>query len=193
MKKILLFLGIILLSAKLHAQTNEYFDPDDRPRFYLGLGTGINTYTGLAGLSGNYIIDGKLFVQAGLGISSWGVRTSIGLRYDQSYRNGFTYGINLVNSSGIPDIDFELETTSGSTQNVNMLLERTNTINLKAGYNWWLGKNNTFYINLGYSIALKRQPWTVKDGSSLSATSQQVLELVAPGGIILGFGFTFGL
>lgn len=193
MVKALLFLSIIFLSFELKGQTNEYFDPEDRPRFYLGIGTGINSYTGLAGLSGNYIIDKKLFIQAGLGLSSWGIRTSIGLRYDQSYRNGLTYGINLVNSSGADDIDLELETTNGATRDINMRLERISTINIKTGYNWWFGKNNTFNINLGYSFAFKKQPWTVKDGSSLSVTSQQVLQLIAPGGIILGIGFTFGL
>ncbi|WP_296620635.1 hypothetical protein [Marivirga sp.] len=193
MKKALLFFSILFLSLELKGQTEEYFDPDDRPKFYFGVGTGINTYTGLAGLSGNFIIEKKLFVQAGLGLSSWGVRTSIGLRYDRSYRNGFTYGIGLSNSSGIDDIDMELETASGGTRDINMQLENAPAIYIKTGYNWWFGENNTFNINLGYSVALKGQPWTVNDGSSLSPTSQQVLQLIAPGGIILGMGFTFGI
>jgi hypothetical protein len=193
MKKALLILGIILLSLELNAQSDQYFEQEERPKFYLGIGTGFNTYTGLAGVSGNYLVDDKLFVQAGLGLSMWGYKTSLGLRYDRSYRNGFTFGLNLVHSTGLDDIDLELETSSGASREVNMRLERTNSINLKSGYNWWISEKNTFNITLGYAFALKNQPWTVKDGSSLSVTSHQVLDILAPGGIILGFGFSFGL
>lgn len=193
MKKAFLFLSIIFLSLDLNGQTDGYYDPDDRPKFYLGLGTGINSYTGLAGISGNYIIDKTLFLQGGLGLSTWGIRTSIGIRYDQSYRHGFTFGLNLTNSSGIDDIDMEFQSSNGSTQVVNMRLENAPAINIKTGYNWWFGKYNTLNINLGYSFALKNQPWEVKDGSTLSQFEQQILQLISPGGLILEAGLTFGI
>lgn len=193
MKNVFLFLSVLLCSLTLKAQTGEYYDPENRPKFYLGIGTGMNTYTGLAGISANYIIDNKLFAQAGLGLSTWGIRSSIGLRYDQSYRNGLTFGLNYIHSSGIDDIMVSLETSSGSTREVNIQLESTGAINIKTGYNWWIGKYNTFNISVGYSVPLKSQPWIVKDGSSLSVSSQQALDLVAPGGLIFGLGFSFGL
>ncbi|WP_375579655.1 hypothetical protein ABWH96_00850 [Marivirga tractuosa] len=195
MQKILLLLCIIFLSLEIKAQDGKYYDPDDddRPKFYLGLGTGINSFTGLAGISGNYIIDKTLFVQGGLGLSTWGIRTSIGLRYDQSYRHGFTYGINLTRSSGIEDIDMEFDSGNGSPNTVNMRMESVGTLNLKAGYNWWFGKYNTLNINIGYAVALKNQPWQVKDGSTLSQFEKQVLQLVSPGGLILEAGLTFGI
>lgn len=193
MKKAFLFLSIIFLCLELKGQTDKYYDPDDRPKFYLGIGTGFNTYTGLAGLSGNYIIDSKLFLQGGFGLSTWGFKSSLGLRYDQSYRNGFTFGANLTISSGIEDIDLEVVTANGATREVNMLLERAGTINLKTGYNWWIGEYNTINLNVGYSFEFKRQPWVVNDGTSLSVPSQQALEIIAPGGIIFGLGLTFGV
>ncbi|SMG51940.1 hypothetical protein SAMN05661096_03846 [Marivirga sericea] len=193
MKRALLFLILISMSLDLSAQDGNYYDPEDRPRFYLGLGTGINTYTGIAGISGNYIIDKTLFAQAGVGISAWGIRTSFGLRYDQSYRHGFTWGINLVRSSGIEDIEVEFQTSSGSAQEVTMRFESLSTVNLKMGYNWWFGEYNTFTINLGYSFAFREQPWAIKDGSQLSPISEQVLQLISPGGLILGFGISFAL
>jgi hypothetical protein len=66
------------------------------------------------------------------------------------------------------------------------------TLNIKAGYNFKVGNNGTFYINLGYAVPFEQQPWNVKDGTSLSVTSQQVLEILAPGGLIFGTGFTVG-
>ncbi|MBK6263691.1 hypothetical protein JKA74_01485 [Marivirga sp. S37H4] len=193
MKKALLFLSIIFISLELNGQTGEYYDPDHRPQFYLGIGTGINTYTGLAGISANYILDKRLFLQGGLGLSTWGIRTSIGLRYDRSYRHGVTYGVNLTRSSGIDDIDVEFDSGNGSPNTVNMRLESVSTLNFKVGYNWWFGKYNTFNLTLGYALALKDQPWEVKDGSTLSQIDQQVLQILSPGGIILGMGLSFGI
>ncbi len=193
MKKILLTLSILIVSLELKAQTDEYYDPENRPKFYLGIGTGINTYTGLAGISADYNINKKLFVQGGLGLSTWGWRSSIGLRFDRAYRNGFTFGINYINSSGIDDIPIELETSNGDTREISMRLENAGAISFKAGYNWWIGERVIFNLNAGYAVALSNAPWTVKDGSSLSATSQQVLNLIAPGGIVFGLGFSFGI
>jgi hypothetical protein len=193
MKRPILIFSLLILSLNLSAQESKYYDPEDRPRFYLGLGSGINTYTGIGGISANYIIDNTLFAQAGIGISTWGIRTSIGLSYDQSYRQGLTWGVNLVRSSGIGDIDVEFQTSAGATQEVNMRFEGISTINLKMGYNWWFGEYNYLNINLGYAFALKNQPWAVKDGSQLSPTSQQVLQLLSPGGLILGIGISFAI
>ncbi len=193
MKKATFVLLVLFLSLELKAQTGEYYDPEDRPQFYLGIGTGINSYTGLAGISANLIIDNKLFAQGGIGLSSWGFRTSIGLRYDQSYRNGFTFGVNYIHSSGVPEIELELENSNGGTKEVSMQLKSVGAINLKTGYNWWIGKRTIFNLNVGYSIPLQSEPWIVTDGSTLSPTSQEVLKLIAPGGILLELGFSFGI
>ncbi|MFT6966199.1 MAG: hypothetical protein ACJAT1_001414, partial [Marivirga sp.] len=40
---------------------------------------------------------------------------------------------------------------------------------------------------------LNNQPYKVQDGSALSSTSIAVMEILSPGGILLGLGFTFGL
>ncbi|MGJ3235272.1 hypothetical protein [Marivirga sp.] len=197
MKKALLIFSIIIFSLELKAQDQtegSYYEPEDRPKFYIGIGSGINAYTGLAGISANYIINDKtLFAQGGLGLSAWGIRTSIGIRYDQSYRHGFTFGVNLSRSSGIDDIDMEFDSGNGSPNEVNMRLESASTFDLKAGYNWWFGKYNTLNISLGYAVPLKNQPWTVKDGSTLSSFDQAVLQLISPGGIIIEGGLTFGI
>jgi hypothetical protein len=192
-KTALLFFSFIILSFNLSAQEETYYDPENRPKFYLGLGSGINTYTGIGGISANYIIDNTLFAQAGVGISTWGIRTSIGIRYDQSYRNGLTLGVNLVRSSGIDNIEVEFQTSSGSTQEVTMRFDGVSTINLKMGYNWWFGDYNYLNINLGYAFALQNRPWAIVDGSQLSPTSQQVLQLISPGGLILGLGISFAI
>jgi hypothetical protein len=105
MKKVLLLLAILAVSLQLNAQSGNYYEEEefstnDLPVLYLGIGTGTNSYTGLLGGSINYRVQNKLFIQAGLGLSTWGYRSSIGLRYDRGYDKGFTFGLGVANSSG---------------------------------------------------------------------------------------------
>ncbi|GAB3342077.1 hypothetical protein GCM10027429_31330 [Marivirga atlantica] len=197
MKKVLLLLAILAVSLQLNAQSGNYYEEEefstnDLPVLYLGIGTGTNSYTGLLGGSINYRVQNKLFIQAGLGLSTWGYRSSIGLRYDRGYDKGFTFGLGVANSSGVNNILLELETANGDIRELDMKFYGAFTLNIKAGYNFKVGNNGTFYINLGYAVPFEQQPWNVKDGTSLSVTSQQVLEILAPGGLIFGTGFTVG-
>jgi hypothetical protein len=189
----LLLFAFLLIFSQVNAQTATYFEETAAPQFYLGLGTGINSYTALLGISGNYRVAEKLFIEGGLGIGMWGYKTSIGLRYHRNLLKGLTYGFSFASCSGLKEFTTEMEVQSGAIEEVTMDLSRANTLNLKTGYFWTLGTSNTFYIDAGYSFALNNQPYKVQDGSALSSTSIAVMEILSPGGILLGLGFTFGL
>lgn len=193
MKKTLLIIMFFATIYRVNAQSKNNSSSDSLPKFYLGVGTGINSYTGLLGLSGNLRIYDKFFIQAGLGIGSWGTKMSIGLRYDMSYQKGWSYGIGFSSCSGLKDFKTNLELQSGVKKDVTMDCLRANTLNLKATHNWKLGKNNTFYLEFGYAIPLQSSPWRIKDGSIISSTSKSVMDMIAPGGLLIGIGFTFGL
>ena len=193
MKKLLLVSIIIVSVLKINAQSGDNNKSDSLPVVYLGIGSGINNYTGLIGLSVNLRAYDKIFLQGGIGIGSWGTKMTIGLRYDLSYKKGWSFGVGLSTCSGLKDFKTNLELQDGTTKEVLLDLNRANTLNLKATYNFMLGKNNNFYLDFGYALPLDASPWKVKDGSVISSTSNSVMAMVAPGGILLGLGFMFGL
>jgi hypothetical protein len=193
MRRFILITLISLTVFKANAQSSNSIKTDTLPNFYLGIGTGMNNYTGLLGLSINLRLQNKVFFQGGLGIGTWGSKYTIGLRLDRSYGKGWSYGIGFSSCSGLRDFKTNLELQSGIKQDVTLDLLRANTLNLKATHNWMIHKRNTFYVDLGYAIALQSSPWKVTDGSEISTTSKSALDMLAPGGVILGLGFTFGL
>lgn len=196
MKKSFIFIAVILLSnLQLIAQEDPIYPKDNLPKFYLGIGTGINTYTGLLGISANYRVDDNSFFQTGAGLSTWGYRFSVGYRYHTNIRNGFYFGGAITHSTGIRDFIVELETTNSAPDTQEVLLDLINvqTINLKTGYNVAIGKATNIHFDIGYALPINSRPWEVKDGSTLTAVSETVLALIAPGGIILGLGINFGL
>lgn len=194
MQKTFLVAVCFIAALNLHGQYSVANESEgDYPKFYLGVGTGINSYTGLLGLSGNLRIKNTFFVQGGLGLGAWGYKSSIGLRYDMNYEKGWSYGVGVSSNSGLRDFKTDLEVDSGNTQEVTMDLLKAYTLNLKASHNWKVGAKNTFYLEFGTAIALQSTPWRITDGSTLSSTSEDVLALLSPGGFILGLGFTFGL
>lgn len=193
MKKLFVVAVIIVTVLRMNAQSDGNTKSDSLPVVYLGIGTGINNYTGLIGLSVNLRAYDKIFIQGGIGIGSWGTKMTIGLRYDLSYKKGWSFGVGISTCSGLTDFKTNLELQNGTSKDVILDLNRANTLNLKATYNFRLGKNNNFYLEFGYAAPLETSPWTVKDGSVLSSTSMSVMEMVAPGGILIGLGFTFGL
>ena len=196
MKKLILVFALVLYgNLHLKAQENSFYPEDNLPKFYLGIGTGINTYTGLLGISANYRVDDNSFFQTGAGLSTWGYRFSVGYRYHTNIRNGFYFGGAITHSTGIRDFVVELETTNSAPDTQEVLLDLINvqTINLKTGYNVAIGKATNIHFDVGYALPINSRPWEVKDGSTLTAVSETVLALIAPGGIILGLGINFGL
>lgn len=166
---------------------------DTLPKFAIGLGSGINNFTAIFGLSAKIRVINKLSLQGGIGLGGWGYKYSIGLIFDKHYNGGWSYGIGYSVCPGENNIKANLQVSSGTTQSVTLNYLQASTINLKAGYSWRIGEKNTFYLEFGYAIPMESSPWKVTDGSTLSNTSTSALQLIQPGGVILGLGFTFGI
>lgn len=160
---------------------------------YLGLGTGINNYTALLGISGSLRIHDKLFVRGGFGIGGWGNKFSIGLKYDADNNEGWTFGIGYSICPGANNVKSAMPVESGGNKKVTIDFLKASTINLTIGHNWSVGKSNIFYMEFGYAIPMQSNSWKVTDGSILSGTSKSTLNLIQPGGLIIGAGFSFGI
>ena len=193
MKKSLIIFLLSLAVLKTNAQTDTPSKGDSIKTVYIGIGSGLNNYTGLAGVSLNIRVIDRLFVQGGAGLGSWGSKLSAGLRYDLGYDKGWSFGAGISSCSGIPNFPANLELQSGVKGDVKVDLLRANTLNLKATHNWLLGGHNIFYVEFGYAVPLQSSPWRVIDNSVISQNSKKVLDLIAPGGLLVGLGFSFGL
>jgi len=190
---VILFLSSTLyLSAQNKYSYERYLRPDSLPKFALGVGTGINNFTALIGPSVNFRVVKLLSLQGGLGLGGWGYKVSGGLILNTSYKGGLYFGAGYSYSPGENNLQMSLPLQSGTTQTVHLDYLAAGTINLKAGYSFRMGKVNTFYLECGYAIPMQATAWKVTDGSALASAATETLNILQPGGIILGLGFTFG-
>jgi hypothetical protein len=65
-----------------------------------------------------------------------------------------------------------------------------------SGYHFFnLGRSgrNRFHLQAGYSIPITSPDFTVKSNDILTKNGHDVVIAIAPGGLILGLGFSFGI
>lgn len=163
---------------------------------YLGLGTGINSYNGMLGISIKWRLVKTLYVRGGLGTGSWGWKLSAGIHYDLKPINCWGFCASYSLYSGAPEIHQNLETVQGKnviTKDVLLEYLPTGTINLIASRHWTIKKINFIYLDLGYAIPTVSNIYSVKDKSVITENADAVIHLMQPGGLIIGLGFMFGL
>jgi hypothetical protein len=192
MKTLLLIIATVLLTVNASAQTNTTQPNAPTPGFYLGMGTGIENFSGIFGVTGDFRVSNTIFLKAGAGIGSWGGKLSAGLRYETKVGKSLGYGIYLCRATGLKEFTYALETTSG-THDVKMELMPGFTLNPTISYKWLIHNLHRFFIEAGYAIPLQTDPWKVKDGSELTESSKNMLHILAPGGFSLGLGIQFAL
>jgi hypothetical protein len=190
-KKFILLSLCLFLLIKLDAQDITENQPDEYPKVYLGFGTGLDNFTGFLGVSGTLKFHEKFSVRGGTGLSGWGFKNSIGIKYDLKETGGWSYCLGYSYSPGFKGIKMDAEQESGGTREITVDYLSARTINLAVDRNWKIGKANIFYIEFGYAIPLQSNRWRVADGSALSSSNEAALNLLQPGGLILGAGFAF--
>lgn len=190
-KKIALLFLCALLFNQAHTQTTTENQTESTHPFYLGVGTGFDNFTGLLGVSGTLKVYDKLSVRGGLGISGWGFKNSIGIKYDLKETGGWSYCLGYSYSPGFEGIKMDAESETGNKREITVDYLSASTINLAIDRNWRIGKANIFYLEFGYAIPLQANRWRTTDGSAMSSLNEGTLKLLQPGGLILGAGFAF--
>lgn len=163
-------------------------------KFYLGLSTGIDNQSGIIGVNFDVPVTGRFSLGTGLGLSLWGYKTyGEGRFYFKDCNRGWALGAGVTHSTGFDNIISELPTTIGTTD-VSMNLNPTTNV-IFSGYHFFnLGRgNHRFYLQLGWSHRITESPYTITSGHKLDADGEAGMNILAPGGVILGFGFSFGL
>ncbi len=188
----LIIIAALLLSARASAQATFQQSNEIKPGFYLGFGTGLESFSGIIGITGDFRVHNNFFLRGGAGIGSWGGKLSVGLRNEQKYGKSFGYGIYLSRATGLKNFTTQLETNTG-TKDVKLDLLPGFTLNPTLSYKWLIHDLHRFFIEAGYAIPLQTDPWKVTDGSVLTDTSKLVLQMLQPGGFSFGLGIQFAL
>jgi hypothetical protein len=193
MKLTILALLIFISTLSISAQTSAWQQKSDHPDFYIGIQSGMESFAGLFGVTGDYRIRDNFFIHVGAGLGSWGGKFSAGIRNEKSPGKGIGYGVYISRASGLKNFTTLLETVGGSTEEVNLDLLPGLTLNPVVSYKWITGRGNRFFLEGGYAVPLQSNPWKILDGHTISETSKSVLKILSPGGLSIGLGFQFAL
>lgn len=199
--KLLVFYSVVLITmltgSALSAQSNLKDDDIEKkaqPAF-IGFGTGINDGGMLfAGIELPVFKAISIFANAGLG--GWGWKLGGGLIYYPQhipYKSGFS--ISYYTASGLNDYNMKLWVEpSGAEESVDIDLKRCGSVNLVYSYNLKVGRSSKFVFSGGYSIPVTTDPYEIKDKSVvITETSEQFLDYMQPGGLVVGVKFMIGI
>jgi hypothetical protein len=206
MNKLILIILLANINLQSYAQQDNFPKKETHdkvtnrksvsPVLFINVSTGINNNTGLIGASVEVPVVKHLTVEGGFGISSWGSKLTASVRYYlKNNFKGWAFGAGLTHNSGLKNFQDNLETVYGTTESVTLDLHpRTNVF--AAAYKYWrLGKRaNRVYLELGYSVSVSGgNKFDQTSGTPISSNSENVINIISPGGPIVGFGFSFGI
>jgi hypothetical protein len=198
--KVISVFVMITLTGPAYTQAYIYPERDGEkveyiPGGFIGTGTGINNFNGILGLTAEALILRNITLAGAAGIGAWGYKFSIAGRYYLNYPKGVLFGLGYSSCTGLKNMEIELDTdVPGGNERVIVDLNRASTLNLTSGIQWRFGKRFRMGLEYGYAIPLQTLAWElVTENVVLSDASEQALDITTPGGIIIGFGISFGI
>lgn len=164
--------------------------------FSLGIPLGIDANAGLAGVAFEYGFCSQFSIGAGAGVGSWGYKYFGEGKYyfDKSCYKGSAIGIAYTYATGMTDLEIKNVKTVYDERDLVFDLDPVSNLALAYYHYWAMGRYSRFYISAGYSVCLSSVSYTVKTyAPPLSSQAKTAMNVIAPGGIVLGAGFYFGL
>jgi hypothetical protein len=162
-------------------------------RLYFDASTGINNNGGLLSVGLDMHVSPDISINGGIGLSSWGYKAYIGGKgYLKPCHKGWAFGGGLTYSTGLSELLTETETVLGIQAVKLQLMPQVNVF--AAAYKYWrMGRHgNRCYLELGISKAVTNEKFRQLSGDPLTSRAAAIAKLPSPGGIIIGFGFSFG-
>lgn len=198
MKKINLTFLVLLFLTAAYSQTevNPFFKQEIvTPKAFLGPSTGLDNMVGLLGAQLDYVVIDKLTIGGGIGISSWGYKYAVNIKYYPEGLYKYYFKAGYSQNSGFEEFETELELESGVTEPVMMDLKPVGNLFFTAGWAWKMGKRNRFFLEGGYALPLNTDDYYVlyDETIKLSQTSEQVLQIMRPGGFVICLGLNFAI
>lgn len=188
--------------AFLNAQDDDIYSNVDKEsestsyNVYIGTSSGINNINAVLGGILEVQMGQKVTGIGGLGLGLWGLKTTADLRIYKSYPQSiyYSFGLSYHTGWGSMQIDYT-DPDTGGTNSVDINFKPVTTLNLLIGFQWGITRDDRFRINLegGYAFPLTPKPYKINTASMESDQNLiQSLDLLSPGGIILGMGLTMG-
>ncbi len=194
----LLFCSITYLVSAQNIK--DYSKLEKAPSFYIGVGSGLNYNCGLVGLKLTGRISDKILIDASVGSGSWGNKLGLGLILNAKNETAWCPVISVSRATGLENIPLSVTVTNSGgytrTDVYNMKYNAANMVNLGVQRQWIRPKGNRITLELGYSVLVSGGEYSINDqglGLILVESSKQVLELIKPGGLTVGFGYYFAL
>ncbi|OSZ78676.1 hypothetical protein CAP35_10625 [Chitinophagaceae bacterium IBVUCB1] len=167
------------------------------PKLYVGTSIGVDNPAGAWGINIEVPVAKHLSVGTGAGLSSWGAKTFGELRYylGECHR-GWAAGAGVAYNTGIRQITVGVPTTT-TAANTDVVMQMNPRSSLFfAAYRFWNMGKRGHRVNamLGYAMQMGNgSNYTVKNGHTLLDATDRAINTFAPGGIMIGCGFTFGV
>lgn len=165
------------------------------PTIFIGPSIGVNNISGMMGVLLETHIFNKTAIAGGLGIGNWGAKFSVQGRYYRHYPIGVFYGIGFSSATGMKSFKTELEVENAEDPvEVEMELHKVKCLNISVGQHFKLGRRMRLNFELGYAIPLQTNFYDIiTPGVQLTDASEQQMDLMTPGGLIIGVAFSIAL
>jgi hypothetical protein len=202
-----LLIGLLALLAYAPAQSQTSSRGDQKlvrrmapaaagcPRVYIGFSTGINNPVGLLGPQVDLASTDRVSIGSGIGLSSWGYKTYLeGRYYFKPCNRGWALAGGLTYNTGETEVTLQTEETIVGEAQVTIRQEGQANFMLSAYHFFNLGRQgrNRFHLQFGYSVPLSASRFSQTAGPALTSRGADIIEAIAPGGLLLGVGFSFG-
>ncbi len=164
------------------------------PFSYIGFTTGLNNPGGVIGFDFEIPVGKYVCINTGLGFSTWGNKLHAECKYYlKANQIGWAFGTGIALNSGVDNYQAKMETINGN-QDIILDFHPVQSAFFCAYRHWNLGrKNSRFLCFFGGDVPIKHPVFRELSGDPLSSKSTDIIKRRAPGGFIVGLGFSFGL
>jgi hypothetical protein len=161
---------------------------------YIGFSMGFNNPGGILGFDIDIPIVKSVSIGGGFGSSTWGNKIYLDARYYlHPCQRGLAFGAGITHNTGSSTYKTNTD-TYGGREKVTLKLDPQTNMFIGAYYFWTLGKKyNRFYAQLGYSVPFTSCSYTELAGDPLTEKGDRRIRNISPGGMMAGFGFSFGV
>ena len=164
------------------------------PKLYIGISSGIENPGGLVGFNVDVPVTQKFSLSGNAGLSSWGYKVGgEGRFYFGDCNRSWALGAGVTYNTGLNDYSTVLPTTYGDATVLMNLNPKTNVFFAVHKF-FNLGRSgHRFNIMAGYSMRLDDDNYAILNNYELTTQGEDVMRVLAPGGLMIGFGFSFGV